>query len=326
MEKQKTLLLLLSIFSTLILQAKPNTDLEKCNLQGKVKSATQAVYKAKIKNGNIVRGEKRNTKDFSFAYFPNEFIRNNICVSFNNNGNITEIQKKECPSCSIKYTYKDGIFVELEHFHGNSLYLRSMVLYHQNGQINQKGIYYSKSNTILAKYFNMEGEIVLEETINLNTNKKDSSVYSHTVKNNEKIFTKYKISNGKKTFLEEEIRIYDEDNNLEKIIFKDENKEISEEVYYYKTGNKKEETLYDKDNLVSVNVYNEKGQIIECRPNKNESLVLFYTYDKFGNIESDDKKIRYTYIYDVNNNWTSQLIYRNGKLKYIIDRQIEYYE
>jgi YD repeat-containing protein len=86
-------------------------------------------------------------------------------------------------------------------------------------------------------------------------------------------------------------------------------------------------------------IYNDENQLI-FRENtsgiNNNTYILEFTYDSFGNILSEKhtengnciekRSYRNEYLYDIQNNWIKRTTYSlNGQVKYVLEREFEYY-
>jgi hypothetical protein len=109
---------------------------------------------------------------------------------------------------------------------------------------------------------------------------------------------------------------------------------------YDSNGNKIETNCFDSNGNISfkwATLYDKKGNAIECKylnslgtitskwtmeydENNNKTV---YNYNDFENNTAENRT--YKYDYDKTNNWTRQIIFKNGIPLFIIEREIEYY-
>lgn len=196
---------------------------------------------------------------------------------------------------------------------------------YSNGGLIYKLIYTydKKGNLIEGNYFSTNNEFL----------RKQSYVYDEFDNLVEKVSINFDGS-----FAEKLTYVYDIlGNNIEENIYNQYN-QITKMTYKYDSiGNKIEEkSLFGNGSISVLSKYNERGFLIEDNkehlPSSNLNSKTTYKYDINGNkIEENSdgswgEKLTYKYEYDSHHNWTSQVLFKEGKPLYIIEREILYYE
>lgn len=166
-----------------------------------------------------------------------------------------------------------------------------------------------------------------------------TALYKYDAKNN-KVFEGRYDKDSKMTY--ETKYQYDTNNNLLKstTIGKDNQVEYSEELTYDKKNNILSRLTFERyDNTKTLNkfLYDSNNNAIKRQISKNDVLLFEVNidYDKNNNqisyvaTELASKAVSkrsYTYEYDTNGNWTKKTVFIDGKPKFIVERQIVYFE
>lgn len=275
-------------------------DLEKYNLNGRVKSITGNEYYAVEKFGEILKGEKKITNEY--------FIKENKPTIFNEKGYVTEghdnirqtrykynednqVIEEDGYESGVKYLYKyndKGFKVEFNNYYKGKLVQKI------------KFICDAEGNEIEKNSFEADGKLTYKE---------------------KNIFKDRKIIDSKQ---------YDADGVLKySINYKyDSNGNMTEFVFYDSFGkiDSKQNYKYDnKGNMTELVFYDSSGKIDSKKNYKydeNNQVTEEISYEGEGQIKSK-------YIYkklDSNKNWTERIEFRDDKPLYIFERVIEYYK
>ena len=263
-------------------------DLEKQNLQGKVKSITQNTFNAIDKFGEIVKGEKYFNKFIGET--SNSYSLENSYTEFNKNGFLI----KSLESSWVRFFYdKNNRLIEDRYYHdGFITYNSNKYKYDEKGlllEINsfsnqkldslifkKKYIYDIEGNNIEQNFYNSKGELDGKSKIKYHNNE----------------IVEIKNYNEDGTCWNKDI--YDENGNVIVVDLIDDSGKIF----------LKKESEYNEKNLIVElkNIHNNGTKIIEYKTE--------YKYTKF----------------DSNDNWIERIEYDNGKPIYIVERKIEYYK
>ena len=307
--KTKTILL---FFVTIILLSCSNknveNDLKKYHLKGKVKSFSEISYKAVMNSGKIVKGERSRA-----------FGDNDVYVKFNKKGYVIEkkFYKKDTLDYreEFKYDKNDRIIEKIGYGPDGSFYWRYVNDYDSNG-----------NKTTLTSY-ESDGTIDWFYTYKYD---KHNHLIEETSYNSDKSLD-YKITYN-----------YDDKGNMiEKNMYKpDGSLDYRHTKTYYKNGKVIEEKIYKKSKLFwkEVNKYDKSGNKVEYHLYNSDGIlddIITYKYDDKGNeIESIlrnsegaiiDKAIN-QYEYDNVGNWIKKIEIPDGKPRYVLERNIEYYD
>lgn len=195
----------------------------------------------------------------------------------------------------------------------------------------------SESGGVAELFFNEFGNKTKELTDNLGKyettykyDEKNVLIESTSISSLGSYTSKYEYSDSGK--LAEENQYYSEDGGL-----------FSKEKFKYdEKSNLIEIDSYDgKGDLTMKNLfkYNEKKQIVEeLREDSGMKMKFVYKYNVKNNVSEEDyflemkilskesnKNRKFDYSYDKNGNWVNKVIYENGQLKFLVEREIEYY-
>jgi hypothetical protein len=245
---------------------------------------------------------------------------------FNNNGSLSEEAIYYYDEQSIRYRYvyeydKSGKSIKF-----NSFDKDNHVKYRGEHYFNSKGkkiMYQEKTEEQAVKYKETYDYMVDSDTlISYNSHQlipfsKDTFQYVITIKD--------KFEKSEKRYLNHRLKHiytykYDIDSNLV------EEKEFS----HQDTLNYSEKTNY---------IYNNENQLIFRERMSGINIYVYiqeFTYDSFGNIlsekhsENDNciekRSYRNEYLYDNHNNWIKRTTYAlNGTVRFVLDREFEYY-
>lgn len=289
-------LLILCFFST---QAQNEETLQKYNLQGKVKTILTTPKNATT--GEVYRSFKKYFNLDGFLtkeeLMDAKGIRTQTkTIAYNKSG-------KE-----VLNTSKKG-------------YGRTEYVYDSNQRL--KEVNYE--TTKIKYHYLSNGNIEYISTIDLKTNNlKREDVYTNS-KDTYTIESKY-YDDG--NTYHQEFNTFFKDNRIKERLVN-----TSKTAYFYNSKNQLIEEVYSKDATIKETkryTYRDDDLLIqETQIADGKSESYFFEYDNFGNLT---KRITtrgtnsYTYEYDKQNNWLKRSKYRDGQLKTITIRQIEYYE
>ncbi len=268
---------------------KQETGWSEYNLKGKVKSFTEISYEAIDRFGKIELGDKR--VDFEFI------LHNNAEYLFDNNGNKIE---------------------ESLYFDDGSLRYKVIYKYDNNGNKIEENLYFDDGNldTKLINLYDNKGNMI------------EANVY-----------TPYGSLEDKYTFKYDEMR-----NRIEeKQYCSDDRLRIKRTYKYDNKGNMIEEKWQDFDSFKTkkyVYKYDNKGNIIEKYRYASDGSLdrkSSYKYDNNGNMikmkdsyHNDnamlENKYTFEYYYDEQGNWTRRIQFENSIPKYILVREIKYFD
>jgi hypothetical protein len=321
------LIILLILTDLTQVSGQVSNDLGKLGLKGNVRSIREISYiDASKYGGGYYKESKGDINKTDCVDIFTEFNKEGKIITkkiFDNNGEICK-----------KYTYK--------YFHGRLQKIIANI--YRNFPIVKKGEYLSKEFKYFPngkvreeKQYNTEGF----ETIRLNTGDwlctkyyyydkygnlrkysckhadaewNDEAIYSYDSKGRkiiEILNPSYDGSEGFYSFITN--YYYNKSGKVDFKIIKynsgDKKGEITERIYYY---------------------YNSLGNLIkELRKNANDKIKEIIKYDDYGNIIEDflgnNYTKKYKYYFDKQKNWWKRIEYFNGKPKYVVEREIEYY-
>lgn len=270
------------------------------NLKGKVKEVITLSFNAIEANGNYSKAG---------YYFSNEI---GWIYQYNIKGNLTK-QNKLTDSLNLSKSID-----RYENIFESDI----------NNKINKIVKKDKRDNTSDKTYsyeYGKHGEIYRISILKSN----NDLYYSNTLKYNKKtkqiISKKTENKNSKSTYKFEYKKL--DNGNIEFIKY--DNRKINEIITFDKTGN----VIEKKES---------RSQIISRSPMKTKSYyeIETYQYDTYDNVIKQEKTkseviiefnkdnpIRtYKYEYDDNNNWIKKIAFKDGKVIYLEERTIEYFE
>jgi hypothetical protein len=128
---------------------------------------------------------------------------------------------------------------------------------------------------------------------------------------------------------------------IEMLVYNDQNKLIRKNFYTYdKKGNRVEWIIHSEwdglerrytyeygkgGHIIGIKAYGENGEIkywVKYELNKRGHMITEFSLDDEGEIS---RSRTFTYTYDKKKNWTSKVLYKEGKPTYIFERTIKYY-
>ncbi|SEU15758.1 Antitoxin component YwqK of the YwqJK toxin-antitoxin module [Draconibacterium orientale] len=318
------------------------TDLTLMNLKGQVESVYEVSYTAVDKFGTIERGNRE--REMTILGYP----KKDIYIKFNIEGMKTEesyfrntgygYTKSELSSKIIyRYDLKGNLIEKLE--------------YNSKGNLTEKTIStYSESGDLINEIrYNADGRINSKYNYKYTHNKILKSNFYDGNGNLEKK-REYKYYESDKVV---ELNSYYEDGALElkRVSTYDENDKLIEEINYSKEGEISGIYTYKyfdngklaEENWISSsgNIYNGFIYSYDDKGNLSESQNYVHSKDhplgitkyENGNIIEDSeivngdirRKITYSYEFDKIGNWIKQIKYENTIPKYVIEREVYYF-
>jgi hypothetical protein len=283
-------------------------DIKAMNLFGKVKSIDEISYKAQVRDGKIIKGEREN---FTYEYVTH--------ILFDDLGNLIQEFRYDSDSNLIgKSLYK---------YDGNGL-RTELKLYDLNAGINESWtyLYDDKGNRIAERSFLESFELFYDKDGNI-----IGKIHFKSVPD---VWITYKYDD--KMYLVEKDSIYFDYIDPEvkdKTIFT---------FKYDAVGNQIEKNQNEQDALGNINTkfiyrYDVNGNIIEINSNSYFDFAKrTFKYDSSGNITEQnyynkDGSLnltlthKYDYIFDNQKNWIKKIIYTNKIPANIVDRDIKYF-
>jgi hypothetical protein len=263
-------------------------DLKELNLNGKVKSVREISYKAIYNLGEIIKGERQREQKFDWDKY----------ILFDTVGNkIEKYFYYSSGSLYIKYTFE----------YNNKGILTGISKFNSDSTLNRSSVYKYDDN---------------ENLIEINRYKPDKSLDKKSI---------YKYDDNRNLIEENE---YKSDGSLDvrKTYKYDSNGDlIKSEAYHSKEFlsklNKKSIYKYDNNgNKIEENTYNFNDSLIEesiYEFDENRNLIKLKRYDYE---EGLDLSKTYRYEYDNNKNWINKIVFHKEVPKYILEREIEYYD
>ena len=323
-----------SIISCISDNQKRKTDVEKLQLNGKVKSYLETIHRSSNepndtiettfkeqhrehilfdKNGNIIE---------EISYKKNGERYKKLISVYNSKGD--EIEKFE-----MKYP-NDTLKRWLNKYDNSGNQIESMIYDHKDSILSHTKSKYNKSNkeveSIILKSKHAKNQL---EKVSYEYDKDGNRIKTtrHYADNSKtEWFTKYD-SFGNET----EWTVYDRKGNLERI--------DSTNYIYYDNGKIKEEKMFcsvDIPGIYGISKYNENGDEIEYIEFFNDSVTSkdIYIYDKDGGQTTKyynsngelESTIKLTSEFDDNGNLIKESEYENGKLRKIKEYKIDYYK
>ncbi len=337
-------LLLMSILSLSLLgfseNNKKGNDLIFLKLKGNVKSLKEFAYKAIDESGKITKGEKlRNLESMDDEY--------DYYKVFDENGNIIEVISYDSAGRRVErttYIYdKNGNEIEvIDYYYDYSVELLSRkrtFKYDEDENIIEE-IWYDPS--IAGQYiykYNEEGNMIEKVWYNPDGGIIEKKAYKYDENSNMIKEIEYD-SDGKSDITV--TNKYDQNGNvIEKIEYDSDGKLYNTVTYKNdKNGNMIEGNWLDAEGNIQEKVsykYNIKGQVVELswygpedgstekysyEYNENGHVIEYSRYDSDGSLNN---KNTYKYEYDKFGNWLKKIIFENEIPKYILEREIEYF-
>lgn len=274
-----------------------------------------------------------------------------LLFSCNTNNNINKIIKSDLASENIKgkvYSLKEFSYKAVEIYGSvtkgsrirrNTLENDFYNIYDRYGRKIEEGKYdnYSDGGLLYKIIYTYDNKEILIEGNYFNTNdiflRKETYLYDKFGSMIEKISTNFDGSfGGKSTFK------YDAfGNKNEEIIYSSPNQSSKITYQYDSIRNKIEENHYNITGVLHASIkykYDKQRLMIEEEnENKLYNTTTTYKYDINGNkIEENSEgsflgeKLIFKYDYDKYHNWTRQVVFKENKPIYIIEREILYYE
>jgi hypothetical protein len=264
----------------------------------------------------------------------NKLVIKSDLVLENIQGNVHSLKE-----FSYKAKENFGSLTKGERVRRNTLEHDFYNIYDRNGRKIEENIYddYSDGGLIYKLVFSYGKNGNLIEGNYYNTNneflRKQTYVYDKFGNMIEKASTNFDGSfGGKSTF-----KYDDFGNKIEEIIYSTPNQSLKTTCQYDSVRNKTEENYYNIKGVLHASIkykYDKRRLVIE-EDNKNElySIKTSYKYDINGNkIEENSEgsflgeKLIFKYDYDRHHNWTRQVVFKENKPIYIVEREILYYE
>jgi hypothetical protein len=295
----KTLFSALLILCFFLIHAQNEETLQKYNLQGKVKT--------------MLTTPKNATTGKAYRSFKKYFNLDGFLIK----EELMDAKGVRTQTKTIAYN-KSGKEVLNTSKKG---YGRTEYMYDSN----QRLIEVNYETTKIKYHYLSNGNIEYISTIDLKTNNlKREDIYTYS-EDTYTIESKY-YDDG--IIYHQEFNMFFKDNRI-----KERRVNTSKTEYFYNSKNQLIEKVYSKDATVKETkryTYRDDGLLIQKTKIANGKTGSYYLeYDHLGNLT---KKITtretesYTYQYDKHNNWLKRSKYKDGQLKIITVRQIEYYE
>ena len=300
-------------------------DLDKSNLNGKVKSLRKNTYTAVVKFGEITKDKIKYSAFTSWNEEGNQ-IENAV---YDKDGNLRwkDINKYD----------EKGNLIEIAH-------------YNKDGDLERKNKfkYDEKGNEIKRNFFNSDGDftgyIIFKyddkgNEIELNRSSKGKTIKKYDDKGNEIELRDYSSDGSLSVIF---IKKYDDKGNLVENVeeyfgdgdYKDYKKWI---MKYDDKGNRIENIFYnengdEKSKYISKYKYDNRGNISEIKTQKYTSGSLFYDVQKDDFVSGlgldEEDVVKFTY--DKYNNWIKEIELMIDEKKeipeVITERNIEYYQ
>ena len=268
------------------------TDLEEMKLRGNVKSLREFSYKPIDDFGKITKGERLFEDGFDYYHFE---VPKGGFLKFNKKGSFEEVinyDKTDIIKNKNIFSYNEkGLKKEENKYDSNDIFNSKVVFkYNEKGFLIDKSWYDEKGK--------LESKLVFDN--NIENNKISEKLYFS--KGELHTFTNYK---------------YDSDGNL-----------TSSNKRYYNSSMISTNSYFtydEKGNLISKISTNtiEEGSVdsgYNYSYNENEDKTEYW-FDS-----SSDSKTTYEYKYDSNNNWVKRIQFDSGFPKFIIEREIKYFQ
>lgn len=268
------------------------------NLKGKVKKVTKLTYKAKELNGEPVK--------IGFMH-PTEI---GIIYNYDSNGNLIEKYKL---TDSLDFTKQELREKHIFDYNSQNKPVKNLFeIARYSYQIGKSSVY----------EYDETGKVLKFESIKPNSEISYSCEYKYDKKSQQLISKKTKNSDGKSSYKMEYNKL--DKGNLECIT--------------YDNGNADDIIIFDNAGRI-VEFKGHRLRIISRSPMKTQSYydTELFQYNMQGDIINSEsikgdlmsKKepiYTYSYIYDKENNWIREITYKDDKVSYLVEREIEYYE
>jgi len=278
-------------------QSTPKNDLEKSNLKSNVKSIKQTSFKIKFVGDKIKKGEKHWT-----LRSDADFIKN-----FNEQGLITT---------EHYYNSNDSLIRKIENIYKDDLITEKKINSVKNPPQTGAKIYGNEDERLMLFVYNKG--LITETKIKIKNSAFKSGYFTvtSTKKYNSK---KYLIEaiNSRGLSIKHS---YDGAGNQIQSISYNGDRQVWKSLKKYKNGNLIEQKFYDFDQ------YDNLGNKINWDANKYTLDISTYSYDKYGNVKTENDVNKFIYNYDENNNWISKIKYFNKNPIIITEREIVYYD
>lgn len=265
-------------------------DLERMDLNGPIKSVKETSYKANLKFGEYVKGERER-----YGY------NKDLYIIFNKKG--FGVEKNEYESDGdlwekIKYKYnnKNNLIERNKYWSDGDLLSKNKYEYNVNGDIiNAKRYTESKGNLKLQFFSKFETNDESKKTKEIRYNPDSSIINKWQFQYVNGNLTKLSSYDSKNNITAKYIYTYGANDNM-----------LMEKIYYENSGG-----LELNNKLIYE--YNDEGNMI--------SKVVYTSDDKIEN------RIKYQYLeYDKYNNWLRKLTLISDTSDYILEREIKYYK
>ena len=278
-------------------QSTPKNDLEKSNLKSNVKSIKQTSFKIKFVGDKIKKGEKHWTLSSDADFTKN----------FNQKGLITS---------EYYYNSNDSLIRKIENIYEYDLITEKKINSVKNPPQTGTKIYGDQDERLMLFVYNKG--LLTETKIKIKNSAFKSGYFT---------VTSTKKYNSKKYLIEEINSMggsikhtYDDEGNKIQSNAYNRDRQVWKSLKKYKNGNLIEQKFYDFDQ------YDNLGNKINWDANKYTLDISTYSYDKYGNVKTENDVNKFIYNYDENNNWISKIKYFNKNPIIITEREIVYYD
>lgn len=308
---------------------KIETDWQKQNLNGKVKSIYTRGYNAEEKYGEYVKTEWIRNDDFDI------FIHDDYKTIFNTNGFETLSESYysngKTFSQSIKtYSSSDKILREnsFSEFYGRTENITNYT-YNEEGLLIEK-ITYKGDGTIESKvgFKYDENEVLIEELNGINTD--DETLIKYTYDSESRVIeiNSYENSNGKLN--SRELSTYNDELLINHKALGVDGALIHSNDYLYAPNGKNVERIFvDYAYRHIVAIEKKKLEFVTSKFTRhsyfNENNDLFKETETDSNKPDELVVNTFQYQYDSKDNWIQKIEFKNGIAKHIYEREIEYY-
>jgi len=237
--------------------------------------------------------------------------------------NLIEVKEYESPTElkhieKLVYNKANDLTEKSKYLADGSLSSKTINKYDDKGNLIEEMIFdsYGKLNYKNAYKYNQMGLMVEENNYDSDENLKRKIVVKYDNKGNDVERIGY---NGVGDFLGKVTTKYDKFGNPVKVVIYDNNEVLeSKSLFEYdKNGNITVESEFDKNGILLM----EKRIIYDVKNNKIEESL----YEKDKDVRSEIITYYYVYEVDNNNNWIKKTIYKGEEPKYILEREIEYF-
>ncbi|MEO8761290.1 MAG: hypothetical protein ABI388_08115 [Bacteroidia bacterium] len=297
------------------------TDWQKDNLVGNVKTLKQTYYYAKETDGKIIQGAMYYKYDYNYlkTYNNKGFL---IEKTIYNGDTLNGKYHPESLNYRMVFIYDDrgNLITRKTYLYNDSLNCETKYLYDAKGNLIAFNFFYVKYNLIIkgdSNSYNSFGNRVETKEYNEDGSQRDRYVYRHDSIGNIIEWKAY----DEKDVLDARYKCkYDSSGNIiKRSSFLSDTCFLEEDscVYDYETY------TYDKKrNLTGYNKYKGSGQIYSRSNYKyDEKNNLVEDIGVFGDFSTIDT---FTYEYDNKGNWIKKMVYEHREY-IVITRKIEYY-